>query len=39
MKEIKEYGHTSERGDGWVSITNVENTANITAGQEGEAAL
>ena len=39
MHTIKEYGHTGERGDGRVFITNVEHAANITTGQEGEAAL
>jgi nitrogen regulatory protein P-II 1 len=39
MQTIKEYGHTSERGDGRIFITNVEDAANITTGREGEAAL
>jgi len=39
MQVIKEHGHTGERGDGRVFITNVEDAANITTGQEGEAAL
>jgi nitrogen regulatory protein PII len=39
MHTIKEYGHTGERGDGRVFVTNVEDAANITNGREGEAAL
>lgn len=39
MQTIKEYGHTGERGDGRVFITNIEDAANITTGLEGEAAL
>ena len=39
MRTIKEYGHTGERGDGRVFITNVEDAININTGREGEAAL
>jgi nitrogen regulatory protein P-II 1 len=39
MHIIKEYGHTGERGDGRVFVTNVEKAANINTGHEGEAAL
>lgn len=39
MQIIREHGHTGERGDGRVFITNVEDAVNITTGREGEAAL
>ena len=39
ISTIKEYGHTGEKGDGRVFITNVEDAVNINTGQEGQAAL
>jgi len=39
MRIIKEGGHTGERGDGRVFLSNIEYGMNIRTGEEGEKAL